>query len=99
MPIWRWVQMPIQAEHAAQAEAALLAQAPHTRAFPGCLALRLYREEGPEGPTFYSLSAWESLEALEKYRNSALFRAFWAKLKPLFREAAQAHTLTEIGSF
>ncbi len=96
MAVWRWVEMPVQAEHASTVRQLLFAQAPHTRAFPGCEYLRLY--EG-EGPTFYSLSRWSTPEALEKYRSSTLFRSFWAQLKPYFRSPAQALTLRDLGEF
>ncbi|MCX7607429.1 MAG: antibiotic biosynthesis monooxygenase [Bacteroidia bacterium] len=90
MPIWRWVAMPIRSEAYEKVRSMLLSQAPHTRAFPGCLSLVLY--EG-EGPTFYSLSSWETTEALEAYRRSPLFRRFWEELKPYFRDSAQAVSL------
>jgi len=89
--VWRWVEMPAYADKVPLLQEKLLAQAPHTRNFPGCLYLQLFYQ--PEGPTFYSLSQWESLEALEKYRASQLFRAFWGAIRPYFRAEPRAHTL------
>ncbi len=92
--IIRVVQMHFQREVVAQIEARLLAQAPKVRDFPGCLYLALHRDaESPE--TFYSISHWESLEALEAYRQSSLFRDFWAELKVYFAHPARAFTLKE----
>jgi len=77
-----------------QIQSRLLAQAPKVRAFPGCLYLSLHQDaESPE--TFYSVSHWESLEALEAYRQSSLFRDFWAELKVCFARPPQAFTLKE----
>ncbi len=89
--VWRWVEMPAQAEKVPLLREKLLAQAPHTRNFPGCLHLQLFYQ--PEGPTFYSLSQWESLEALERYRASTLFRTFWGEIRPYFRAKPRAQTL------
>lgn len=96
MPLWRWVEMPIRPEGIEAARAILLRQAPRTRAFPGCLALTLY--EG-EGPTLYSLSLWESAEALEAYRSSALFRDFWETLRPYFQGKPRAVSVCQIATF
>lgn len=96
MSLWRWVEIPVYAESLETARALLLRQAPRTRAFPGCLALTLY--EG-EGPTLYSFSVWESAEALEAYRRSALFRDFWESLRPHFRGKPDAVSVRQLAAF
>ncbi|MCS6895129.1 MAG: antibiotic biosynthesis monooxygenase [Bacteroidia bacterium] len=94
--LWRWVEMPIHPDKIEEARAMLLAQAPRTRAFPGCLHLTLYEAEGPN---LYSLSQWQSVEALEAYRHSAMFRDFWVKMRVYFRERARATSMWEVGRY
>ncbi|RAJ73453.1 hypothetical protein CLV59_1135 [Chitinophaga dinghuensis] len=53
------------------------------RNFPGCLHLELW-EHPASGNTFFTFSKWDSEIALEKYRNSDLFRETWAATKILF---------------
>lgn len=59
------------------------------RAFEGCLFLELYQDKKkPE--VFFTYSRWINEEALESYRNSALFKEVWGRTKPLFSEKAEA---------
>ncbi|MCS7189255.1 MAG: antibiotic biosynthesis monooxygenase family protein [Bacteroidia bacterium] len=90
MGIWRWVEIPVAPEKEEETHRLLLRQASQVRSFPGCRSLALYRSVGPN---FYSLSLWESEEALEKYRSSRMFRDFWAQIKPFFRAPAKAMNL------
>ncbi|MEN3040379.1 MAG: antibiotic biosynthesis monooxygenase family protein [Bacteroidia bacterium] len=94
--LWRWVEMPIHAEKIEEARAILLTQAPRTRAFPGCLFLVLYESAGPN---LYSLSQWESPQALEAYRQSVMFREFWARIRVCFRDRARAVSLQEVNRY
>lgn len=60
--------------------------------FEGCRSLQLLNESGrPE--VFFTLSTWDSEDALNKYRKSDLFAATWAKTKVLFGEKPEAWTL------
>lgn len=60
--------------------------------FDGCLHLELHRDaELPN--VFFTISRWRSPEHLEKYRESALFNATWARTKALFAEPAQAWSM------
>ena len=90
--IIRVVQMHFHREAVERVQSRLLAQAPKVRAFPGCLYLALHRD-AENSETFYAISHWESLEALEAYRRSSLFRDFWAELKVCFARPARAFTL------
>ena len=59
------------------------------RAFPGNTHLELLSD--PNHPTVrMTYSLWESTQALEAYRQSALFRTTWAATKALFAERAIA---------
>ncbi|MCS7162064.1 MAG: antibiotic biosynthesis monooxygenase [Bacteroidia bacterium] len=96
MAIWRWVELPIQAESAEFVQGLLAQHAPKVRAFPGCQALYLYVGEGP---TFYSFSEWATSTDLEAYRQSPLFRTFWAQLRPHFRARPRAFSLTLLARY
>lgn len=57
--------------------------APHIRDFDGCRYLELWRDARyPNIMTTHS--HWSGKEALESYRNSALFRETWGQTTPLF---------------
>jgi heme-degrading monooxygenase HmoA len=62
------------------------------RSFPGNHHVALLQDEAnPE--IFFTYSQWESLEALENYRNSELFKSTWAKTKVLFNAKPEAWSL------
>ena len=61
----------------------------------GCQHLSLYTEAGlPD--VFFTYSIWDTLEHLDDYRNSELFRETWVKTKALFAEKAQAWSMEEV---
>jgi quinol monooxygenase YgiN len=91
--IVRIVRMHFAPEGLALLREKLLQQAPHVRAFPGCSALTLHEDAEQRGAV-YSVSYWQSLEALETYRQSQTFRAFWQEIKPYFVQPPQAFTLS-----
>ncbi len=61
----------------------------HIRAFEGCKGLELYREID-DAHSFTTYSFWDTVEHLEAYRKSDLFKATWAKVKPLMRAKPMA---------
>lgn len=69
------------------------ASASKIRAFPGCTHLELW--QGARFPNILTTySHWESLEALERYRRSDLFRETWENVKSLFAAPPVAHSHT-----
>lgn len=67
------------------------ASSPKIRAREGCEHLELWRDERhPNICTTYS--HWTDDAALQAYRESDLFRATWAKVKPLFAARPVAHS-------
>lgn len=67
--------------------------APQIRQFPGCHHLALWRDaDTPTVCTTYS--HWDDAEALDRYRDSELFRDAWATVKPLFADRPEAHSYT-----
>jgi len=59
------------------------------RAFSGCKHMELLRVT-EQSSVLFTLSIWEDASALERYRQSDLFRQTWAKSKALFAEKAEA---------
>lgn len=59
------------------------------RAFPGCQYMELQRQINPNN-VFFTLSIWDSEEALNAYRHSDVFKATWAKTKVLFNDRPKA---------
>jgi quinol monooxygenase YgiN len=65
--------------------------APKIRSAPGCERLALWRDaDAPAVCTTHS--HWAPPEALSAYRQSALFRETWARVKPLFTDRPEAHS-------
>jgi quinol monooxygenase YgiN len=61
-------------------------------AFPGCRKLELLHDMSSPG-VFFTHSEWESADALEQYRNSAVFADVWPVVKQLFAARAEAWSL------
>lgn len=59
--------------------------------FTGCSHLELLRDTENRN-IFFTYSTWESVEALEGYRISALFVVSWEQTKKLFDAKAEAWT-------
>jgi heme-degrading monooxygenase HmoA len=60
----------------------------------GCTGVKLLQDE-KDSSIFFTISNWESENALEVYRNSELFKLTWAKVKPNFTRKAEAWSLLE----
>lgn len=67
------------------------------RAFDGCNSVELLNDIHHKN-IFFTRSIWQSEEHLDKYRNSALFRATWSKTKKLFAEKPEAWSLMAVSS-
>jgi quinol monooxygenase YgiN len=61
----------------------------------GCQKVNLLRAEAV-GTTFFTISTWESIEHLEAYRNSHLFKEVWGKTKAMFADKPEAWSLEEV---
>ncbi len=68
------------------------------RAFAGCRHLELLRNRHAPN-VFFTLSLWDSEEALENYRQSQLFRQTWAQTRALFAARAEAWTLDPLPTY
>jgi heme-degrading monooxygenase HmoA len=65
------------------------------RNFPGCKHLELWQDHS-EKNIFVTYSHWESEEALNKYRDSELFKSVWSFTKALFSEKPQAFSTKKL---
>lgn len=65
------------------------------RSSEGCLYLRLMQDL-QNSCVFYTYSKWVSEEALEAYRNSALFKDVWSRTKILFADKPLAYSLISV---
>lgn len=67
------------------------------RHFEGCRFLELYRDKDNRNQ-FFTYSYWESEAALEKYRNSDLFKKVWAETKVFFNQKPEAWSVDKLVS-
>lgn len=65
------------------------------RHFPGCRHLQLWQDENDK-QLFFTFSKWDSVEMLNHYRFSPLFKETWALTKALFAEKAQAWSVEQL---
>ena len=85
----RIVRMTFQEDKLSDFQAIFDRSKHQIRSFPGNHHLELLRD--PDQPNVrMTYSLWESADALEAYRQSALFRITWAATKALFAERAVA---------
>ena len=64
------------------------------RNFPGCIYMDLKKDVNALN-TFATISHWEKVEDLERYRKSVLFAGVWQRVRKLFSARAEAFTLDE----
>ena len=65
------------------------------RTFQGCRHLELLVDSSGSGIVF-TYSYWDSLQAIEGYRNSPLFKSVWINVKPMFIAKAEAWSLEKL---
>ena len=65
------------------------------RNFAGCRHLELWQDHSDKN-IFVTYSHWESEEALNKYRDSELFKSVWSFTKALFAEKPQAFSTKKL---
>lgn len=67
------------------------------RNFDGCQFLELYRDQNDTN-IFFTYSYWNTEDDLNNYRHSELFKAVWAKTKPLFNAKPEAWSVDKFAS-
>lgn len=93
--IIRIVKMTFDPARVQEFEAVFNASKEKIRAFPGCLHLELLRQQDAPN-VYFTYSYWTGPDALEAYRHSELFKATWAKTKPLFVAKPEAWSLERL---
>lgn len=61
--------------------------------FPGCYGMKLYQDVDKPN-VIMTYSHWQSVEDLNKYRDSPEFGSIWPKIKPWFKEKPEAWSVT-----
>ncbi|MDX2129197.1 MAG: antibiotic biosynthesis monooxygenase family protein [Chloroherpetonaceae bacterium] len=89
--IVRMVRMTFKPEEVSRFLALYTSIAPKIKAVEGCHSVGLYHDVDAEF-TYATISAWESKEALESYRQSDFFKETWAKVKMMQSSKAVAHS-------
>jgi quinol monooxygenase YgiN len=60
----------------------------------GCRHLELLSDR--DDPChFMTLSHWDNVDHLDQYRNSALFKSVWGRVKPLFARKPTAYSMQD----
>ncbi|HEY0667936.1 MAG TPA: antibiotic biosynthesis monooxygenase family protein [Sphingobacteriaceae bacterium] len=90
--ITRIVKMTFDAGKPSAFEDTFYKMQPAIRNFEGCLGVELLKDINNPS-VYFTISRWESSDALENYRASEFFKSTWTKVKPMFIERAQAWTL------
>jgi heme-degrading monooxygenase HmoA len=68
---------------------------PVIKTFEGCIDVNGYNDVA-NPLVYFTISQWESEEALNNYRNSEFFMQTWTKTKALFESKAEAWSLNNI---
>ena len=68
---------------------------PVIKTFAGCIEVNAFNDVA-NPLVYFTISKWESEEALNNYRNSEFFMQTWTKSKALFADKAQAWSLADI---
>lgn len=61
----------------------------------GCSNLELLKDQNDDN-VYFTYSHWDDLDALDNYRNSALFEEIWPQVKEMFSAKPQAHSLYHV---
>lgn len=62
--------------------------------FDGCDSVKLMQDVDNSN-VYFTISTWKSVDELNAYRSSELFKTTWAKVKPLFSAKAEAWSLID----
>lgn len=94
--ITRVVQLTLLPQHIEDFKAVFVAHKQGIAGMQGCISLQAYQDlNSPE--VFFTISRWQSTEALDNYRYSSFFKTLWGTVKPMFAAKAIAHSMLPIG--
>lgn len=92
--ITRIVKLQIQKEFIAEFQKTFSENHKNISSFPGCKEVKLVCDMNSPS-THFTISTWDSEQAIENYRNSELFKKIWSTVKPWFLEKAEAWSTTD----
>ncbi len=90
--ITRIVKLTFQEEHISDFIAFFDTIKLQVAGFENCYGMRLLQQKDSPNVVF-TYSNWSSEDALNKYRDSALFQGTWSTIKPWFKQKAEAWTV------
>jgi quinol monooxygenase YgiN len=91
----RVVQLTLQPQHIDDFKAVFVAHQQGIAGMQGCISLQAYQDV--QTPSiFFTISQWESTQALDNYRYSTFFKTLWSTVKPMFAAKAIAHSMLPI---
>jgi quinol monooxygenase YgiN len=93
--IKRIVKMSFHAQHISTFKSIFESNWKHIKHFEGCEHVELLQDENEPG-VFFTYSLWHNQDALDKYRDSELFKRVWGSTKILFNAKPQAWSVKEV---
>lgn len=91
-PIIRVVKLTLKREHQDDFVRFFKEHQSTIEGHEGCHSVELHKTTRDEG-VFFTLSLWDSEEALDDYRNSSFFKTIWPQVKLWLSEKTEAYSL------
>ena len=76
-------------------KAVFTASAPVICSFEGCIEMNIFNDVAAPN-VYFTISKWDSEEALNNYRKSDFFKGVWTQTKALFANKAEAWSLSSL---
>lgn len=93
--IIRFVKLEIHSDHINDFKQLTENEKAEIIAFEGCSYLKVLQDQSNSN-VFFTVSHWESISALNNYRNSDFFRGNWNRVKQWFINQPEAWSLSDI---
>lgn len=91
----RIVRLELKPENCSEFEAFFEKTKATIASMPGCNGVKLYKD-ADLSYVYYTHSNWDSVDALNAYRDSEFFKKTWAYTKTLFQNRASAFSLLDL---
>lgn len=91
----RIVRLELKPENCSEFEAFFEKIKDTIASMPGCNGVKLYKDADMNN-VYYTHSDWDSVDALNAYRDSDFFKKTWAYTKTLFQNRASAFSLIDL---
>ncbi len=90
--ITRLVKLMIEPNKVEEFQRLFVANKELIAAFDGCLHLEILNDVNQPN-VYFTYSKWQSVDAIENYRQSDLFNGIWSQVKPFFIAKPEAWSL------